>query len=147
MKKDDINYLITGILAIGVIILFVLHFRSNNSPSEGDFGVRNKNDSTFAALPIAYIRVDSLMAHYNFSQEVGEKLIKKYEDSRLKLHQRENQLRADIEKFQQKVQNNAFLSRESAESEHASLMKKQENLQRMEQELSTEFAKEQQKLN
>ncbi|MCD7973514.1 MAG: OmpH family outer membrane protein [Candidatus Azobacteroides sp.] len=144
----NINYLISGVLAVCIIILFILHFTSRTQEPNVKSGNKFSNDSlSGATLPIAYIRVDSLLANYNFSKEVSETLLKKYEDSRLKLNQRARQLQNDIEKFQQKIQNNAFLSRESAENKQKSLIRKQESLQQMEQDLTNDFAQEQQKLN
>lgn len=144
----NINYLISGILAVCIIVLFILHFNSGKNDAPSSTGRTIGSDSiTAPLLPVAFIRVDSLLSNYNFSKEVSESLIKKYEDSRLKYGQQMRKLQADVEKFQQKVQNNAFLSRESAESEQRGLIKKQENLQKMEQDLSNEFALEQQKLN
>ena len=147
MMKNS-NYLISGILAVCIIALFILHFTSTGKSDTVNSGAKANSDSiSTTMLPIAYIKLDSLLANYNFSKEVSESLLKKYEDSRLKVNQRARQLQADMEKYQQKLQNNAFLSRESAENEQRGLIKKQESLQQMEQNLSAEFAQEQQKLN
>lgn len=141
----NINYVISGILAVCVIVLFILHFTSKKDCVQNS-GIRT-SDSISTVLPIAYVRLDSLLVNYNFSKEVSETLLKKHEDARLKLNQRARQLQTDMGKFQEKVQNNAFLSRERAEAEQQSLVRKQQDLQKMEQDLSTDIAKEQQLMN
>lgn len=143
----NINYLISGILAVCVIILFILHF-SSKSKSESKQEPEVSMDSlSVPALPVAYVRLDSLLANYNFSKEVSETLLKKHEDARSTFNSRQRQLQSDVAKFQEKIQNNAFLSRERAEAEQQLLIRKQEGLQKMEQDLANDFAKEQQKLN
>ncbi len=141
----NINYVISGVLAVCVVILFILHFtsKSNSAPKAEVY----TSDSLGTVLPIAYVRLDSLLSNYNFSKEVSESLLKKHEDARLTLSQRARQLQSDMGKFQEKVQNNAFLSRERAEAEQQALVRKQQDLQKMEQDLSTDIAKEQQKMN
>ncbi|MCL1943893.1 MAG: OmpH family outer membrane protein [Candidatus Azobacteroides sp.] len=142
----NINYLISAVLAVCVIILFILHF-SSKKESAPTFAIKGSSDSIGTVLPVAYVRLDSLLVNYNFSKDVSEALLKKHEDSRLAYTQRARQLQSDMNKFQEKIQNNAFLSRERAEAEQQALIRKQQDLQKMEQDLSNDFAKEQQKLN
>lgn len=49
--------------------------------------------------------------------------------------------------FQRKIENNAFLTRERAEQEQQRLLKKQEELQNLDNQLAQELMQEQQKLN
>jgi len=141
----NINYLISGLLAICVIVLFVLHFSSKSAPAPTQES--QVSDSLTNVMPIAYVRLDSLLANYNFSKEVSEMLLKKHEDARSTLTSKGRQLQNDMAKFQEKVQNNAFLSRERAEAEQESLIRRQQDLQKMEQDMANDLAKEQQKLN
>ena len=141
----NINYLISGLLAVCVIILFFLHFSSK--PESAPTQETKVSDSLTNVLPIAYVRLDSLFTNYNFSKEVSETLLKKHEDARSTLTSRLRQLQSDMSKFQEKVQNNAFLSRERAEAEQESLIRRQQDLQKMEQDMSNDLGREQQKLN
>ena len=52
-----------------------------------------------------------------------------------------------MQDFQRKVENNAFLTRERAEQEQQRLIKKQQELQDLDNQLAQELLQEQQKLN
>lgn len=98
-------------------------------------------------LPIAYINIDSLLMDYVFAQEANEKLMSKQEDARLQLNQKACSLQNDMAKFQHKLDNNAFLSRERAESEAQRLQKRQQDLQDLEAKLTQDIMLENQNLN
>ncbi len=139
------NYIISGILAVAIIILFVLHFTGNKPSNTGSVSVTG--DSLHADLPIAYINMDSLLNNYNYYKDLSEIVLRKAESSRASLNQKANALQAEFAEFQKKLDNNAFLSRERAEQEHNRLLKKQAEMQQMAARMEGEFAAEQQKMN
>jgi len=143
----NINYIINGILAIAVGVLFFLHFQTKTQPEAAGEVVSVGDSVKFARLPIAYINVDSLLTNYNFAKDLNETLLRKQESSRANLNEKGKILEAEMADFQKKVQNNAFLSRERAENEQRRLMGKQQELQQLEQRLSNELMVEQQKMN
>lgn len=98
-------------------------------------------------MPIAYLNVDSLLVNYTFAQEASERLMKKQEDARLKLNTKARTLQNEMADFQRKLENNAFLSRERAEKEQQRLLKKQQELQELEAQLTEDIMLENQKLN
>ncbi len=98
-------------------------------------------------LPVAYINIDSLLMDYVFAQEANEKLMSKQEDARLQLNQKARSLQNDMAEFQRKLDNNAFLSRERAESEAQRLQKRQQDLQDLEAKLTQDIMLENQNLN
>mgnify|MGYP000862610487 CR=1 FL=1 len=144
--KNSYFYIINGVLAAGLIALYILFFTSR--PSSGEkMQIRfNPADSSFI-LPVAYVNVDSLLTNYNFAKDLNEALMRKEESSRATLNQKEAQLNSAAQEFQRKLQNNAFLSQERAEQEQQRILKMQQEYQQIAQKLSQEFAIEQQKLN
>ncbi len=143
----NINYIINGVLAIAVAVLFFLHFQKSTQPETAGEVVAVGDSVKYARLPIAYVNVDSLLINYNFAKDLNETLLRKQENSRANLNEKGKVLEAEMADFQKKVQNNAFLSRERAESEQRRLMGKQQELQQLEQRLSNELMVEQQKMN
>lgn len=141
----NINYVINGVLAIAIIVLYVLHF---SAPKESKITrtFTAGNDST-ALLPIAYVNVDSLLLNYNYSKDLNEIILKKQENSRANITQKARSLQSEMQDFQRKVENNAFLTRERAEQEQQRLIKKQQELQNLDNQLAQELLQEQQKLN
>jgi outer membrane protein len=98
-------------------------------------------------MPIAYINIDSLLQNYSYSKDLNEVLIRKRENAQATLTQKARQLDADMQEFQRKHENNAFLSEQSFKSQQQALVKKQQNLQQLEENLTQELVKEQQKMN
>lgn len=144
--KKSYSYLLNGILAAAVIVLYILYFTSKPSSNNKMPLQFNLQDSTLT-LPVAYVDVDSLLLNYNFAKDLNEALMRKGENSRATLNQKETQLNTAAQEFQRKMQNNAFLSQERAEQEQQRILKMQQEYQQMAQRLSQDFALEQQKLN
>ncbi len=98
-------------------------------------------------LPVAVINTDTLLFNYDLAVEANENLIKKQEDIRLDLNQRARNLQNEVADFQNKIENSAFLSRDRAESEQNRLIKKEQDLQKLEQTKTQELMVEQQNLS
>ena len=109
--------------------------------------LNTKNAVNSGKLPVAYINVDSLLIHYQFAKEANESLIRKQEDSRLKINTLARQLQGEMGDFQRKLENNAFLSRDRAQQEQTRLQKKQQELQEMDGNLSKQLVQVQQKMS
>jgi len=139
------SYIINGVLGIAVIILFILHFADKKAVSKDDALVAE--DSTAVRLPVAYINTDSLLLNYSYAKDLNETLLRKAESSKATLNQRGNKLQADMLEFQRKYENNAFLSPQRAQEEHASLMKRQQEFQEQTERMQQELALEQMKMN
>ena len=96
-------------------------------------------------LKIAFVEVDSLMTQYDFAKDYSVTLQKKSNNARNTLTQKGNALQAAVNNFQQKLNNNGFLSREQAASVQNAIQRQQNDLQelqaRLENELATETAK------
>jgi Outer membrane protein len=143
----NINYILNGILAVAVLILFVLHFKSNKKSGEVQSFVKVGDSVKYTKLPLAYVNVDSLLTHYQLAKDLNETLLRKQENSRASLNEKGRVLQGEMAEFQKKVENNAFLSRDRAESEQQRLLGKQQELQQLDQRLSSALVAEQQKMN
>ena len=141
----NINYVINGVLAVAVIILFVMQF-SGKKESTVAPAFTTEGDST-NLLPIAYVNVDSLLSNYNYSKDLNERILKMQEDYRLDMTQRSNALRTELNDFQRKYEANAFLTTERAQQEGNRLQKKQEELQNYAAKKEQELAAKQMELN
>jgi len=98
-------------------------------------------------MPVAYINIDSLLLNYSYSKDLNEILIRKRENAQATLTQKARQLDLEMQEFQRKHENNAFLSEQSFKSQQQALVKKQQDLQALEENLTQELMKEQQKMN
>lgn len=143
----NLNYVINGVLAVAVVVLFVLHFTGTPADTSNDISTPVATEGSGSVMPIAYINIDSLLTAYNYSRDLSEAMVRKQESARLSLNQKARQLEQEGAEFQKKVENSAFLSRERAEQEQTRLLKKQQELQQMSERLSAEIAQEQQHMS
>ena len=142
----NVNYIINGVLAVAVVILFVMQFSGKKEVSETKAGATETGD-TISTLPVAYVNVDSLLENYNYAKDLNEIILKKAENSRANVNQKAASLQSEMQEFQRKIANNAFLTQERAEQEQQRLLNKRQELQDLDNRLSQELMEEQQKLN
>jgi len=146
--KEKIHYLIEAALAIAVIVLFILQFSGNSKQVGYSATVAGEEDTTqSASMPVAYIDVDSLMMNYTFSLDLNEQIAKKYENSRADMTERLRKFEVEAADFRRKVETGSFLSQERAENEQQRLLKKQEDLQRLEAQYAQELNDERSRIN
>jgi len=142
----NISYVVNGVLAVAVIILFILHFTSGGKNQVDSASLKFENDST-VTLPIAYVNVDSLLTNYNYAKDIRDLLLNKSESSKASLTQKQKNLNAEQQEFQRKYQNNAFLSQERAEQEYQRIQKLALDFEQTANRLDNELAMEQMKYN
>ena len=140
------------VCALSCVVAFVV-FSLLQSKGDKKQPVVQEVQASGELLPIAIINTDSILAHYTLAVDATDKLMAQYEESTLKLDTKMKTLQKEYETFQQdvlnfqkKIEANAFLSRERAESEQARLQKKeqqlmakQQELENLRQQLSNEF--------
>ncbi len=100
-----------------------------------------------ASLPIAYVNTDSLLANYNMAKDLNEELIKKTEDARASINSQAAALEKEVNEFQRKVQTNAFLNEQRAQSEANRLQNKKDQLDQLNYKLQNDLAQEQAQMN
>lgn len=134
---NKLNFLLKGLTIVAVAILFAQC--AKNSEVESTASSAN-NSSTNSELKLAYVDVDSLLTKYQLSIDINEEMVKKAEDVRLTLNQKANALAKEKQEFQSKVENNAFLSKERAEQEYTRLLKKERELEELNNKLQGSLA-------
>ena len=92
-------------------------------------------------MKIAYVEVDSIMSQYKFCKDYSLVLQKKGQNIQNTLAAKQRALQSAAANFQQKVQQNAY-TREQAEAIQAGLQKQNNDLQALNQRLTTEFQAE-----
>lgn len=143
----NISYLISGILAVAIIILFILFFTSKNGKGSDSPSLTVAGGDSVALLPVAYVNIDSLLINYNFSKDENDKLMRKIESSNATVTQRRNNLEKEVAEFYRKAQNGSFLSEDRARQEQERIQKLEANLQQFIQRTQNEIALEQQRVN
>ncbi len=122
-------------MLVAIVILFVLFF-SNKQEEKTVAPVQVEG-----GVSVAYVRMDSLLLNYNVYKTMSEELLKQEESARATLNQKAVELQREMEDFQMKLENRAFLSEERARAAQDNIVRKQRSLQeltvKMEQDLVT----------
>lgn len=142
----NLPYVINGVLALAIIILFILFFKSKKGLSDEVTSLKFENDSSLT-LPIAYVNIDSVLSKYNYAKEASDALMKKTESSRASINQKQKNVAAEYQEFQRKLQNNSFLSEDRARQESERIQKLAADLDKLANRLDNELAMEQVKVN
>lgn len=136
MKKSNIAF-----LAVAASVL-MLSFTQCNTPTSAPQEATSSDSCRHAGLNVAYVDVDTLLTSYELWVSLNEDMINKRENITATVNKEGAALQKEMEQFQNKLNNNAFVSQERAESEYNRLMKKQQDLQAKQERLANEFAVE-----
>ena len=142
----NVNYVINGVLAVAVVILFIMQFSGKKESAVTKASASGERGEV-SVLPIAYVNVDSLLINYNYFKDLNEQLLKKEENSRANVNQQARSLQTEVQEFYRKAENNAFPTRERMQQEQERLMKKEQELKDLDAKLTQELLVERQKLN
>ena len=140
---NKIQIAINCILVAAVAALFVIVFAVKPAAKPAEAAAPAAQDG---ALPVAFVNLDSILQGYTFALEAQDKLMTRQENARMELNQKARTLQNEMVDFQRKLENNAFLSRQRAESEQQRILKKQQDLENREAQLTQEILLENQQL-
>lgn len=131
-------------LVVAVAVLFALVLSKGGSGTDEE---NTKDDFLPGAGGTVFINTDSLIIKYDFARQLSEELIKQEESSRADFNARARVFQQEMMEFQRKIQNNAFLSLERAQSEEQRLRQKEVELQELNSRLSNELMMQQGRMN
>jgi len=136
MKNTSL--VLIGILFIAVAGIYILHFSGNKSNGSGKDG-SNEGDA-YSELTIAYIKVDSLVVNYDFAQEMHDGFTKQQETFAKEYSDKRTRFESQAASFQEKVQRGGFLTQEKAMQERDRLMGEEQQITKLDQELSAKLS-------
>ena len=136
MKNTSLILIV--VLFVAVAGLYILHFTGNNASGSGKTDAGKEGDPS--ELKIAYIKVDSLVVNYAFAQEMQDKFVKQQEAYTKEYGDKRNRFESQAAAFQEKVQRGGFLTQESAMQERNRLVGEEQQINKLDQELSTRLS-------
>lgn len=143
----NISYIINGVLAVAIIVLFILFFSSKDKASESTTTIAFSKEDSTSVLPVAYVNVDTLLSKYNLYNDSSEELALEYKKIESTAKQKQNQLQNEYADFTKKLQNNLFISQERAEQEQARVRNLEVTIQRDMQKLENDYLQKQARMN
>lgn len=143
----NISYIINGVLAVAIIVLFILFFTSKDKNSDSTTTIAFSKEDSTSVLPVAYVNVDTLLTHYNLYKDSNENLLAEQRKLESTAEQKKKQLESEYNTFNQKLQKNAFLSQEQYDAEANRVRNIEASIQRDLQKLQGEIMEKQGKMN
>lgn len=139
MKKAKLFF--GSILALSAFVLiFVQCEKTEATPStEAVTG----NEPAPQYLPIAYVDSDSLLTHFDFYNNLVNNYENKLSKQSGSLNSGYQKFQSEVENYQQKVQNNAFLTADRRMQEETRLQRMQQDLEKKAAQMEQEMALEQ----
>lgn len=135
MKNTSL--VVSVVLFVAVAGLYILHFSGSKLSGAGKG--ENKDDAS-SELKIAYIKIDSLVVNYDFAQEMHDGFTKQQEAFTKEYGEKRNRFESQAAAFQEKVQRGGFLSQERAMQERDRLVGEEQQIGKLDQELSAKLA-------
>lgn len=133
------------VLAVAVVALYVLHFTGIGSP---------KKNSSFVGLPagsakggsIFYVQIDSVLSHFNMATDLSGELQTKFNASEAEFQAKQKAYQNDVNDYQYKSQR-GLITRSEAQTTEQELYAKQQNLAKLQQDLSQDLQEKQTVMN
>lgn len=144
MIKENSNRIISGILAIAVIVLFVLHFSGKNKeivenqPIQQGILTGNTGE-----MKVAYVFVDSVLANYDFYKILTDKLMAKKSSLEKELTGKGEAFQKEVADFQYKVEKKLITSWD-AEARQKQLAEQQQVLGNLQNDMQNKLAQDEQ---
>ena len=132
------SLIVSIVLFIAVAILYVLHF-SGGGKSENDVESGGKAVINRGGLKIAYVKADSVIVNYSLAEDLHDDFTKKQEAFTTEYGTKRQTFERDAAAFQEKLQRGGFLSEQSAVKERDRLVGIEQEVLKMDQELSTKL--------
>lgn len=138
------SLIVSVVLFVAVAILYVLHFTGSNTIEGSEIEVAKGSEGD---LKVAYIKADSVLLNYNLSQDLHDEFTKQQEAYTTEYGAKRQSFEKEAVAFQEKIQRGGFLTEQRAVQERDRLLGKEQEIQKLDQELSTKLAKIQQDNN
>lgn len=127
--------LIVSIVAlIAVAVLYILYF-SGKSESLGTVDKQAVRSAT-GSMKIAYVKADSVILNYNLAQDLHDDFSKKQEAYNSEFGSKRQSFEKEAAAFQEKLQRGGFLTEQRAIQERDRLVGKEQEIMKLDQELS-----------
>ena len=128
----SISWIVNGVLAVAVIVLYILHFNSSSTPVKA-------SAAAAGCSKVAYFEIDSIQNNYEFFKEVKSALQVKDMENAKQLTALKN---AYVAKYQDLQKNGQYLSQAEVGSRQQELVAAEKNYTSKEQQLSQELQEE-----
>jgi len=140
------SLIVSIVLFVAVAVLYVLHFTGVEKSSHSNTPADSESGSN-GGLRIAFVKADSVILNYDLSQDLHDEFTKKQEAYTNEYGTKRQSFEKEAAAFQEKLQRGGFLTEQRAVQERDRLAGKEQEIMKLDQELSAKLADFQQQNN
>jgi len=141
MKNSTI---VSVVLGVAVALLYLLHFIGNKSSM---IPKGNDNSESSKSVTIAYVKMDSVLFTYELAKKLTSNLQLNQESFKKEYSAKRIKFEKEAAAFQEKVQRGGFLTEERAKLEQERLVGQQQEIERLDYELTQKLNEMQGQIN
>jgi outer membrane protein len=141
MKNSTIGMVVLG---IAVAVLYLLHFFGSGS---GKVQKDSGNTGSSNSISIAYVKMDSVLFTYELAKKLTSNLQMNQESFKKEYSVKRIKFEREAASFQEKAQRGGFLTEERQKLEQERLMGQQQEIQRLDYELTQKLNEMQGQIN
>ncbi len=132
------SLIVSIVLFVAVVVLYVLHFTGGSKNGQGP-GADDNAVISRDGLKIAYVKADSVILNYKLAEFLHDDFTKKQEVYAGEYTSKRKSFEKDAAAFQEKLQRGGFLSEQRAVQERDRLVGMEQEIQKMDQDLSAKL--------
>ena len=133
------SLIVSVVLFVAVAVLYVLHF-TGSGINTSEVAETNVGKSESTDFRIAYVKADSILLNYDLAQDLHDDFTNKQEAYTSEYGTKRQSFEKEAAAFQEKVQRGGFLTEQRAIQERDRLLGKEQEIQKLDQDLSTKLA-------
>lgn len=135
-RCDKFYRVLAALSFVGMVVLFILHFTGKGNTDQGTDVVHSQRGDDYS---IAFVNSDSLMSNYKLFDVYRTQLENRKKAMEEEIGMKAKKFEKDVADFQKKVQSYSITS-DQAQKMEADLMKRQEQLLALKEDMSNELA-------
>jgi outer membrane protein len=141
MKNSTI---VSIVLGVSILVIYVLHFTQSKSTT-----ILKGYDKTGSVKPIsmAYVKMDSVLFTYELAKKLQSNFLANQESYKKEYSAKRINFEKEAAAFQEKVQRGGFLTEERAKLEQERLVGQQQEIERLDYELTQKLNEMQSQIN
>lgn len=144
MIKENYSRIVSGVLAIAVIVLFILHFSEKNGEVvENKLPQPGILQGNTGGIKVAYVFVDSVLANYEYYKVLTDKLLAKKANLEKELTGKGDAFKKEVADFQYKVDKKLITSWD-ADARQKQLTEQQQVLVNLQTDMQDKLAQDEQ---
>ncbi len=132
------SLVVSIILFVAIAALYVIHFTSGNGNEP--VVAQQTSQKASGGLTIAYVKTDSLILNYDLAQDLHDDFSKKQEAYTSEYSSKRSAFEKEASQFQERLQRGGFLTEQRAVQERDKLVAKEQDIARLEQDLTSKLA-------